>query len=492
MDLYVLDDQLRRIQVVDTFESFIWTERFSEYGDFQLVIESTAPTRKVLTIGTHVAIETSYRVMTIETVEKKRDAEGRSILEITGRSLEALMLDRVAKKTMDDLTVDYEWILEGTPREIMKEVFKEICILGKLDSSDIIPFIQEGDFLVTVGSWYSLPTNLVWEQVQGVWQDFYSAYDPDDGEDPSEDVMVSIKPQPLYDIIKDLCDVYGLGFRIVKNFDKSELYFEVYRGNDRTSLQMGLPPVLFSVDLDNLVDSSEYHSVMESKNVAYVFSNYLTEIVFAEGDGAASGFERRILYVDATDTEVPEREYNLTTDQHNAINAALNIAPSPEHKSALQSLANRHRLTAEEVTLTLFFTTTTLISAAQRTQITNARNTNIAYNSVEDAYVAPLLRQRGQIELAKNKKLSAFDGEISRFGGYKYGVDYDLGDIVELRDTDGILSRMRVTEQIFVHDIEGEKSYPTLVADSVVEPGSWGGQPPYLVWDDATGTWIEA
>ena len=34
MELIVLDTSLKMLLVLDTFESLIWTERYSAYGDF--------------------------------------------------------------------------------------------------------------------------------------------------------------------------------------------------------------------------------------------------------------------------------------------------------------------------------------------------------------------------------------------------------------------------------------------------------------------------
>lgn len=52
-------------------------------------------------------------------------------------------------------------------------------------------------------------------------------------------------------------------------------------------------------------------------------------------------------------------------------------------------------------------------------------------------------------------------------------MHYELGDIVEMRDNDGAGNYMRVTEQIFVHDSEGERSYPTLIIDSYIVTNTW-------------------
>jgi hypothetical protein len=87
--------------------------------------------------------------------------------------------------------------------------------------------------------------------------------------------------------------------------------------------------------------------------------------------------------------------------------------------------------------------------------------------------VSAALIQRGTEELAKCRTLQAFDGEISQFSQYKYQRDYYLGDLVEQRDGDGNSNYMRVTEQIFVSDGEGERSYPTLEVNQFITTGSW-------------------
>ena len=36
MDLTVLNTDLNAVSIIDTYESFIWTDRYCEYGDFEL------------------------------------------------------------------------------------------------------------------------------------------------------------------------------------------------------------------------------------------------------------------------------------------------------------------------------------------------------------------------------------------------------------------------------------------------------------------------
>jgi hypothetical protein len=96
----------------------------------------------------------------------------------------------------------------------------------------------------------------------------------------------------------------------------------------------------------------------------------------------------------------------------------------------------------------------------------------------DDMDSAALIR-KGKDELAKNRMLTALDGQLIDNSQYIYGVHYHLNDLVELRDDDGTTSHMQVTEQIFVSDKEGERAYPTLSINTFITPGSW------LAWDFA-------
>jgi hypothetical protein len=387
MEVCVLDDQLRRIEVIDDFESLIWTERYSETGDFELKIESNRETKRLLRTGTRLALTESDRMMEIEFTDNAYDAEGKKVLTATGLSIEKILKDRVATEALQGLTDQTtDWNIAGTTGSIARYIFKRICVDGALSSSDKIPFIKTG-----------------------------SLYPPGNIPEPTDTYLAGVPIKSVYDAIKELCDGDRLGFRLVRNLDKSELYFDVYSGSDRTTRQTILRPVIFSPDLENMKNTSEVESVADYKNVAYVFGKFGVEIVYADGaDASMAGFDRRVLLVDAKDVDVP-------------VGATL----------------------------------------------------------------SSILQNKGLDALAKQRRSSVFDGEVSQTSDYKYGLHYNLGDLVETRNGDGFVNYMRVTEQIFVSDAEGDRSYPTLIIDSSLMPGTWGSSPAGLTWPAAPGTWSE-
>lgn len=74
---------------------------------------------------------------------------------------------------------------------------------------------------------------------------------------------------------------------------------------------------------------------------------------------------------------------------------------------------------------------------------------------------------RGQVSqaLTEAHETAMFDGSINQdLSPYKYGVDYNLGDIVKVVGDYGLSTNSRVTEYIRSEDSQGVKSYPTLTA----------------------------
>lgn len=381
MEVYTLDTLLRRTEVIDRFESCIWTERWAGWGDFEISIESTFRSRSLLKKGVQLAHSHSDRMMIIETVEDGTTKEGQRILKAKGRSIESIFEDRVAKASTDDLTTEPTWDITGTPGAIMRQIVHDICYTGVLSLYDVIPYLVEARLP-------SLPADTIAESI-----------------DP---IILEIEPKSVYEVLTSLSNTWDLGFRLLRYGDLSQLYFDVYAGVDRTSSQVTYRPVIFAPNLDNLQDITELNTDEDAKNVAYVFSPVGFQEVLASGvDPDVEGFERRVLMVKADDI-----------------------------------------------------------------------------NSGSQAEIDAALAQRGKEALAEHRSFQAFDGEIRQQSQYVYGIDYYLGDLVEMRNVDGVANQMRVSEQIFVSDKEGDRAYPTLSLRTFINAGSWLSWENNKVWSD--------
>lgn len=381
MEWYILDDNLRRDQIIEGFESFIWTERYQAWGDFQILIMSTPETRNTFQPGVRIGMKFSYRVMTIETVQDDLADDGTKKLTITGRSIEAWLDDRVAMPALtgSGSSGSPKWTVTDTPVNIANYLFQQICVAAILDANDTIPYYHAGTLL---------PAGSIAPPATTVTMDF--------------DIGT------LYADLQLICVTYNLGFRLAKDNDTGNVYFEIYTGTDRTSHQFVRQAIIFSQDLESVTKTSILNSTAGSKNVAYVFAqNGAAKVYSPLVDSTIAQDERRVLVVDASDIDLPA-------------GAALDVA----------------------------------------------------------------IQQRGQQELAANPAVYILDGEVNQLQPYIYGTDYNLGDKVEERSVDGAVNTMIVTEQIFVSDDQGERSYPTLTLSTTAPAGSWNAEPHGEHWSD--------
>lgn len=72
------------------------------------------------------------------------------------------------------------------------------------------------------------------------------------------------------------------------------------------------------------------------------------------------------------------------------------------------------------------------------------------------------LSQRGQEHLAVQKEFTLFEGQIDTNNVFRYGVDFQLGDIVQMVDEFGHVAVTQVMEMTFSENLSGSTVYPTL------------------------------
>lgn len=78
------------------------------------------------------------------------------------------------------------------------------------------------------------------------------------------------------------------------------------------------------------------------------------------------------------------------------------------------------------------------------------------------AAITTLMHQKAKDALANNNYTKVVDGEVVPQSQFTYGVDYTLGDIVELASPSGLATKARVTEYIRTKDNTGKRAYPTV------------------------------
>lgn len=80
----------------------------------------------------------------------------------------------------------------------------------------------------------------------------------------------------------------------------------------------------------------------------------------------------------------------------------------------------------------------------------------------DPAVLLDILNSRSQDAITTNRFVQAVDGEIVPESQFKYGVHYNLGDLIEVQGNSGAVNPARVIEFIRAKDSTGTKEYPTV------------------------------
>lgn len=277
MDIYILDEKLRTVDVIDSFESFIWTDRYNAYGDFELYLNATSEYISKLKLNYYLWRQDSEHLMVIEELKTQTDAENGKHLTITGRSLESLLERRICWNT-----VQLDGLLPGQIKKMLDQ--------NAISPSDSKRKIENFAFEDTTD-----------ERISTIKINFQFTGDT------------------LYDAVKKVCDEYDLGFRII--LDKENRFvFQLYKGEDRSYAQNKNPYVVFSPNFDNMINSDYYESQVNWRNLTLVAgegegSSRKTLVV---GDETVTGLHRRELYTDARDLSSKDNNgNNLSTAVYN-------------------------------------------------------------------------------------------------------------------------------------------------------------------------------
>lgn len=277
MDLLVLNKNLDVVAIVDVYESIIWTERYYEYGDFELYTAMTQDLLNYIKTDNYIQRVGSDRVMIIEEIRIDTDSETGNHITITGRSLESILDRRV---------IWSQTTISGNLQNGIKKLVNENIISPSKEERKISNFIFK---------------------------------DSTDSQITGLTVEAQYTGDNLYDVISKVCEEKSIGFKVSLNENK-QFVFELYAGADRSYEQTNYPYVVFSPNFDNIINSNYLESKENLKNVA---------LVGGEGEGTArkylaigntSGLDRRELFVDARDiSSEGEDGETLTTEQYNEL-----------------------------------------------------------------------------------------------------------------------------------------------------------------------------
>lgn len=283
MSVVVLDTNLVPVGIVDTYESFIWTERYYAYGDFEIYMPATKEALDLLKLDRYISIPSSNRLMIIESRHIVANVESGDYLTVAGRSLESILTRRV--------------------------IWDEVSFSGNLQ-----------DAIHTL-----LNNNIISPRMGDRRIDNFIFQASTDSRITSLAINAKYCGDSLYTILTELCDNYKIGFKIELN-SNNQFVFSLYKGNDRSYSQTTYPYVVFSKQYENIISSDYSEDSTELKNVALVGGEIIeNEARKFTSTGEGTGLNRREVFVDASSISSKDGDTPLsdTVYQHKLRNKGM-------------------------------------------------------------------------------------------------------------------------------------------------------------------------
>lgn len=275
MEIYRLNNIHVPTHIIDEFESCVWTERYTDAGDFKLVLPATRFNISILSLGTKLRNNKSAEKMIIETREM---ADG--MMTISGRSLETLLNNSGFPIRIPGGSLT----LTGTPGGIITRLAQEAIYHAKTDPDT-----------------YNSPYLRLGPQDNAIITGF-----------PVTEV---ISQGSLYSQILAVAQKYGVGLSMYATpIDKVDynLFFKTYRGEDRTSRQTTFERVRFSPKLDNFQGVKELYSKVDSLDEVVVYPPAELRALF----NTTYGPDRKMIRVLSPGLAKSREPYDYTLDHY--------------------------------------------------------------------------------------------------------------------------------------------------------------------------------
>lgn len=303
MDIYLADSQFTSQDIIDGYTSCIWTERFKDAGEFELLVPWQANLASDLKNYKYLTMSESNAIMMIENavIDQEAKDRGENLVRVSGSSIEAFF--KLRSTTLYEVGGGAN-IIRNSTRAAAANYLVDITVVSNPSAV------------------YNLPGLSI-------------------AAPPSVGVSsrLEIARGELLSSIRDILEPDNLGFRIVKKYvggvqHPGEIVFQVYAGQDWS----GDGPSgyaqyrLYSPDDDTLTDISSLESIAGYKNHARVLGAKTVATVYAPGiSSSITGFERRTMVIDASDIG-PDSTTTVAEDQVALQERGLEVLAAQENK----------------------------------------------------------------------------------------------------------------------------------------------------------------
>lgn len=425
-DVYVLNRNLETIGIIDSYKSLIWATRYNKVGDCELYVPATNENLTMLQKNNFLMRIDNNMICQIKKIELDTDAENGNYLIVTGYDVKQWLDQRVIWGTMS---------LNGNVENFIRSMVDKALGNAGLYARQIVNLNGSRIFYLGTAAGF---TEVNTEQ---------ASY------------------KNIGEKVRDYCLKYGWGYRVV--LSNNLLYFQLYKGTDRTS------SVIFSDAYENLATTKYVEDETNMGNVALVAGEGSGAARSRNVSGYAEGIERYEIYVDAKDISKTITWGDLTNIYPTTDSGGQGYISGSASTGYVYKMNYINIQIVDSDQLTNLQTTypdgqLITIGGNQYYQIYNEVIADLPSNTLEDSDDVKLrdvvysvyLLTRGYEKLAEFGAVTSFEGVVEPNTTFIYNKDYFLGDLVTVQNEFGITVQARITEVIEVNDDNGYSVEP--------------------------------
>lgn len=449
MELYVLNENLERIAIVDDYTSLIWAKRYNDIGDCEIYIEATSYNIALFQRNYFVERSDDDMICRIKKIELTTDVERGNYLIVTGYDCKDILNQRI--------------------------VWNQTIYRGKVESY-IIKIIRDAFNMDA--------TSTTQRQIKFLDIVTRTRNINDEIDDKAIHDNVGVK-------ISSLCKTYGYGYKIFR--ENKKLMFDIYKGEDRTNR------VIFSNEYDNLLSSNYIEDSTNIGNVALIGGRTIGNKQQEATLQHVPGINRYEIYVDASNmsdtttfaelkTMYPtgqiEKETNtriyykvneiyvllLDNIQFDNLKLVYTNGIACYQDQDDQYITIDKTKTLEE--LQELYPEKTLLYKILQVRVANLITATVDQQGtvippkdedtvlIADILYGAYLLSKGYDSIKQHGVKTSFNASIEHAQSFEYNKDYKLGDLVLVENEYGMKAKTRLVETIETFDENGYSIEP--------------------------------
>lgn len=261
MDIVLAKKDFTRLGVIEN-ANVIWASRYYKAGDFQIIIPATEDNIAL--------VNESYWVIRDDDEDNIGIIEDITIINTYEKGDQLTIVGGLSQKLLNRRIISQQTQLYGNVQTNIRNLVLS-NVISPTKKERKIACIELGNL----------------------------------SEEITETLEIQTTGDNLLTKIEEICETYSIGFRMPLRDGK--LYFELYKGVDKSYKQSKNAWVVFSEEYENLIESEYYYKTSDYNNVF---------LIAGEGEG----LDRKVLWGASNDneTEIEDLDrYEVYVDQRN-------------------------------------------------------------------------------------------------------------------------------------------------------------------------------